>query len=49
MFELPDPYEYLLTSEIRDIAEEVIIRLPLPSVEESPLDPGDIWLVVILA
>ena len=35
--------------DVKDVAEEVMTPLPLPGVEESPLDPGDIWLVVILA
>jgi len=41
--------EYLSASDVKDVAEEVITPLPLPGVEGSPLDPGDIWLVVILA
>ena len=49
MFNLPDPDAYLFTSELKGNAEEVISSLPLPGVEGSPLDPGDIWLVVILA
>jgi len=49
VFELPDPDGYLSASEVKDIAEEVISPLPLPGVEGSPLDPGDIWPVVMLA
>jgi hypothetical protein len=49
MFSLPDPDGYLSASDVKDVAEEVIAPLPLPGVEGSPLDPGDIWLVVILA
>ena len=49
MFKLPDPDGHLSASEVKDIAEEVISPLPLPGVEGSPLDPGDIWPVVILA
>ncbi len=49
MFTIPDPDEYLSASDVKDVAEEVITPLPLPGVEGSPLDPGDIWLVVILA
>ncbi len=49
MFELPDPDGYLSASEVKGIAEEAISPLPLPGVEGSPLDPGDIWLVGILA
>ena len=49
MFKLPDPDGHLSASEVKDLAEEVISPLPLPGVEGSPLDPGDIWPVVILA
>ena len=49
MLELTDPDGYLSASEVKDTAEAAISPLPLPGVEGSPLDPGDIWLVVILA
>jgi len=49
MFNLPDPDGYLSASEVEDVAEEVIAPLSLPGVEGILLDPGDIWLVVILA
>ena len=49
MFTIPDPDGFLSASDVKDVAEEVITPLPLPGVEGSPLDPGDIWLVVILA
>jgi hypothetical protein len=49
VLELPDPDGYLSASEVKDTAEAAISPLPLPGVEGSPLDPGDIWLVVILA
>ena len=51
MFNIPDPGGYLSASEIKEIAEAVISPLPLPGagVEGSPLNPGDIWLVGILA
>ncbi|QSG07635.1 IS4 transposase [Halapricum desulfuricans] len=49
VFNIPDPDEYLSASDVKDVAEEVIAPLPLPGVEGSPLDSGDIWLVVILA
>ena len=49
MFTIPEPDDYLSASDVKDVAEEVITPLPLPGVEGSPLDPGDIWLVVILA
>jgi hypothetical protein len=49
VFTIPNPDKYLSASDVKDVAEEVIAPLPLPGVEGSPLDPGDIWLVVILA
>jgi hypothetical protein len=49
VFELPDPEKYLSAADVKDVAEEVITLLPLPGVKASPLDPGDIWLVVVLA
>jgi hypothetical protein len=49
-FEIPEPDGYLSASDLKDVAADVIGLLPLPGVEGySPLDPGDIWLVVILA
>ena len=51
MFNIPDPDCYLSASDLKDVAEEVIAPLLLPGVgvEGSSLDPGDIWLVGILA
>jgi len=52
VLDLTDPDGYLSASEaseVKDTAEAVISPLPLPGVEGSPLDPGDIWLVVIFA
>ena len=49
MFEIPDPDGFLSASDVKDVAEEVITPLPLPDVDGSPLYPGDIWLVVIMA
>ncbi len=37
----------LSPSDVKDLAEEVISPLPLPGVEGSLLNPGDIWLVVL--
>jgi len=45
MFNIPDPDEYLSTSDVKDVAEEVIAPLSLPGVEGSPLAPGNIWVV----
>jgi len=49
MFNLPEPDGYLSASDVKELAEDLIGYLPLPGVEGSPLDPGDIWAVVILA
>jgi len=49
VFKIPDPDGFLSASDVKDVAEEIITALPLPGVEGSPLDPGDIWLVVIMA
>ena len=49
MFSIPNPDEHLSAADVKDVAEEVITPLPLPDVKGSTLDPGDIWLVVILA
>jgi len=46
---LPNPDGYLSASDVKDVAADIIGLLPMPGVEGSPLDPGDIWLVVILA
>jgi hypothetical protein len=49
VFSIPEPDGYLSASDVKGIAEEVVGSLPLPGIEGSPLDPGDIWPVVILA
>ncbi|WP_246972200.1 ISH3 family transposase [Natribaculum luteum] len=49
MFSVPQPDGVLSDSDVKDLAEDVICQLPLPGIEGSPLDPGDIWAVVILA
>ena len=49
VFRISDPDGHLSASDVGDVAEEVISPFPLPGVEESLLDPGNIWLVVILA
>jgi hypothetical protein len=49
VFSLPEPDGYLTASDVKGVANEVIGSLPLPGIEGSPLDPGDIWAVVILA
>jgi len=49
VFNIPNPDRYLSAADVKCVAEEVITPLPLPGVEGSPLDPGDIWPVVIMA
>jgi hypothetical protein len=48
VFTIPDPDDYLSASDVTDVAEGVTAPLPLSGVGGSPLDAGDIWLVVIL-
>ena len=49
MITLPQPDGYLSASDVKDVAEDVICPLPLPGIDGSPLDPDDIWPIVILA
>jgi len=46
VFKIPDPDGCLSASDVKDVAEEVITSLSLPSVERSPLDLNDILLKV---
>jgi hypothetical protein len=38
-----------LTSDVTEVAFDLIGELPLPGIEVSRLDPGDIWPIVVLA
>ena len=49
MFSIPNPDEYLSAADVKDVVEKVITPLLLRVIEGIPLNPGDIWLVVILA
>ncbi len=49
MFTIPQPDDVLSDSNVKDLAKDVICQLPLPGIEGSPLDPGEIWAVDILA
>lgn len=49
MFKIFDSDSYISVSDVKGVSEEVIAPLPLPGVGGNPLDPGDIWLVVIWA
>ncbi len=48
MFNIPEPDEYLSTSDVKDVAEEVIFPPLVAGCRGEPLDPGNIWLVVIM-
>ena len=49
VLELPQPDGFLSAWDVKEVAADVIGELPLPGIEGSPLDPGDIWSAVILA
>ena len=49
MLELPQLDGFLSAWDVKGVAVDVIRELPLPGIEGSPLDPGGIWSVVILA
>jgi hypothetical protein len=36
-------------AKVKEAADDVIGELPLPGIEGSPLDSGDIWPVVTMA
>ena len=49
MLQVPQPDGFLSAWDIKGVAADVIGKLPLSGIEGSPLDPGDIWPVVIFA
>ena len=49
MFKTPQPDGCLSATDVKELAEDVIRQLPLPGIEGSPLDPGEIWPAVTLA
>ena len=49
MFDVSQPDSRLSASDAKELAEDQISDLPLPGIEGSPLDPGDIWPVVARA
>ena len=49
VIQLPQPDGFLSAWDVKGVAADVIGELPLPGIEGSPLDPGDIWSVAILA
>jgi len=44
-----EPDGVLSAADVKDVAAEIVQCLPMPGIEGSPLDSGDIWPVVILA
>jgi len=49
VLDLPEPGGVLSAADVKDVAADVIGKLPLEGIEGSPLDSGDIWSVVTLA
>ena len=49
MFTIPQPDGCLSATDVKELAEDLVEQLPLPGIEGSPLDPGEIWDVVTLA
>jgi hypothetical protein len=49
VFRTPQPDGVLSAADVKEAAADVIGELPLPGIEGSPLDSGDIWPVVIMA
>jgi hypothetical protein len=47
-----NPYQpdgHISAADVKDVAVDYIARLPIPGIEGSPLDPEDIWEVVVRA
>ncbi len=49
VFTIPQPDGCLSATDVKELAEDLVERLPLPVIEGSPLDPGEIWPAVTLA
>lgn len=49
MFDITQPDDRLSAADLKELAQDQIEDLPLPGIEGSPLDPGDIWPVVVRA
>jgi len=49
VFSIPQPDVVLSARDVKEVAADVIGELPLPGIEGSPLDSGDIWPVVNMA
>jgi len=49
VFTIPQPDGCLSATDVKELAEDLVGQLPLPGIEGSPLDPGEIWAAVTLA
>jgi len=49
VLDLPEPDGVLSAANVKEVAADVIGKLPMEGIEGSPLDSGDIWSVVTLA
>jgi len=49
VFTIPQPDGHLSATDVKELAEDIVEQLPLPGIEGSPLDSGEIWAVVTLA
>jgi len=49
VFTIPQPDGCLSATDVKELAEDLVGQLPLPGIEGSPLDPGEIWPAVTLA
>ena len=49
VFKIPQPDGCLSATDVKELAEDAIRQLPLPGIEGSPLDPGEISPAVTLA
>jgi hypothetical protein len=49
VFDVSQPDDRLSAADAKELAQDQISDLPLPGIEGSPLDPSDIWPVVVRA
>jgi len=49
VFSIPQPDGCLSATDVKELAKDLVGQLPLPGIEGSPLDPGEIWAGVTLA
>ncbi|SDD91826.1 hypothetical protein SAMN05192552_10761, partial [Natrinema hispanicum] len=46
---LTDPDEFISNRQLKALSLELLLLIPMPGIEGSPLDPGDIMEVVLRA